>query len=244
MKLLKVKSITKLNKKGKVRNLVVLKNHTFISGNNIVTHNCDALSADAMFAFRNFLEEHHKNCRFIFTANYEHKIIDALKSRLTTIDFSFTHEDLKEMFTPLMKRLIYILKTENVEIESTNNLALFVKENLPDMRHIIKTLQTIALQNNNTIPASIIKSKTMTGDFQEFLNFIRKSTHHDLHKYAFETPIEVVLKTISKNYLEFIKPEKYDELISMINYFDRGMKDCLLSEINTLAFLINFKKVL
>jgi len=47
---IKIKSITPIGK-GKVRNLTVHKNHTFITENGLTTHNCDGASAQFFDAF-------------------------------------------------------------------------------------------------------------------------------------------------------------------------------------------------
>ena len=72
---IKIKSIVKLEEKH-VINLCVNKNHTFLTRNGIVTHNCDHITPDAQAAFRGFLDEFSSNCSFIFTGNYKTKIIE------------------------------------------------------------------------------------------------------------------------------------------------------------------------
>ena len=53
---MKIKSIKRINE-GHVINLTVHKNHTFITKNGIVTHNCDRLTPDAQAAYRGFIDE-------------------------------------------------------------------------------------------------------------------------------------------------------------------------------------------
>ena len=55
MNLSKVKSIKKIAK-GKVRNLTVSKNHTFVTENGIVTHNCDLADAGVIMSIQGILE--------------------------------------------------------------------------------------------------------------------------------------------------------------------------------------------
>jgi hypothetical protein len=50
----KIKSIKKIGK-GKVRNLTVTKNHTFLTSNGIVTHNCD-LASNKIMSIQSTLE--------------------------------------------------------------------------------------------------------------------------------------------------------------------------------------------
>ena len=83
---MKIKSIKKIGR-CRVINLTVHKNHTFITENGIITHNCDNIGKDAQAGFRSFLDEFSKNCSFIFTGNYKSKIIEPLLDRLENYDF-------------------------------------------------------------------------------------------------------------------------------------------------------------
>ena len=82
LKLIKIK---KISLKGiyETKNIRVFKNKNFILANGILTHN----SNNAQGALRGIIEDYSKNCRFILSANYENKIIEALHSRLTRIPF-------------------------------------------------------------------------------------------------------------------------------------------------------------
>jgi MoxR-like ATPase len=55
MELVKIKRITPVGKK-RVRNLTVNKNHTFLTENGIVTHNCDAANPNTILALMGLLE--------------------------------------------------------------------------------------------------------------------------------------------------------------------------------------------
>jgi DNA polymerase III delta prime subunit len=55
----------------------------------VVLDEADYLNANSTQpAFRGFLDEYSKNCRFIFTGNYKEKIIEPLLNRLQVIDFN------------------------------------------------------------------------------------------------------------------------------------------------------------
>lgn len=56
MKTLKVTAIRKIGT-GKVRNLTVYKNHTFVTKNGIVTHNCDAANPNSALCLQAVLEK-------------------------------------------------------------------------------------------------------------------------------------------------------------------------------------------
>lgn len=140
----RIKSITKLTEK-RVINLTVHKNHTFITKNGIVTHNCDFLTKDTQGAFRAFLDEFSANCSFIFTGNYKSKIIEPLLDRLENYDFCDFEKT--EMIKPIFDRLVYILESENVEVtqEIKLNLANIIKVYYPCIRSMVGVLQRSVL---------------------------------------------------------------------------------------------------
>lgn len=92
--------------------------------------------SSAQQALRNVIEEFSSNTRFIATCNYVHLIIDALKSR-------FQQFDLIPPFEDVVKRIVYIIKNENIKVPdgSKANLHKLIKANYPDMRKIINELQ-------------------------------------------------------------------------------------------------------
>ena len=55
-------------------------------------------------ALRNFIETFYKNCRFIFTCNYKNKILPALHSRCTVIDFAIKNGQKVKTAQALLKR--------------------------------------------------------------------------------------------------------------------------------------------
>ena len=72
----------------------------------VIIDEADYMNADSVQpALRNFIETFYKNCRFIFTCNYKNKIIPALHSRCTVIDFKITNGQVKKTAMLFMKRM-------------------------------------------------------------------------------------------------------------------------------------------
>ena len=76
----------------------------------VIVDEADYMNADSVQpALRNFIETFYNNCRFIFTCNYKNKILPALHSRCTVIDFRITNGQKVKTASALMKRLGKIL---------------------------------------------------------------------------------------------------------------------------------------
>ena len=100
----------------------------------------DGLTPEAQTSLRATIERYHNNCRFICTANYDNKIIDALQSRLTKFVFAKPTEE------SIIKRLKYIISNENLDIED-EALNKIMKLYYPDMRKMINKLQEVSNLN-------------------------------------------------------------------------------------------------
>lgn len=210
----------------------------------LILDECDGMTGIAQESLRNLIEEYSNNLRFICTANYADQIIPALKSRLQQLDYTFNTNDKKEMATMLFKRLMFIIKNQGVSITDPKILGNLMKNYMPDIRHIIKTLQTYSMQNNNIIDENILATKT-DGDFNSFIAFLKNSEYNDLVKYAYECSPDSVFRMFFENIFNLgISQENILEAVNLINHFDRGMSLVSLKEVNVLAFLMNFKKYL
>ena len=96
-------------------------------------------------ALRNFIETFYKNCRFIFTCNYKNKILPALHSRCTVIDFTIANGQKVKTATQLMNRLCSILTEENIEFNK-KVLAELIQKHFPDFRRTINELQRYSVR--------------------------------------------------------------------------------------------------
>lgn len=94
----------------------------------------DYLSKNAQAALRNMMETYAENGRFIFTCNYQTKIIEPILSRATQFEMRTIPEDYVITFVKT------ILGKENVEY-SDDTVKLTVSSLLPDVRKIINTIQ-------------------------------------------------------------------------------------------------------
>ena len=91
-------------------------------------------------ALRGFVEEFHKNCRFILTCNFKNRIIEPLHSRFSNIEFRINRKDKPKLASQLMDRAVYILKEQNIEYEDKALVGLITKH-FPDFRKLINELQ-------------------------------------------------------------------------------------------------------
>lgn len=108
-------------------------------------------------ALRGFIEEFSNNCRFILTCNFKNRIIEPLHSRCTVVEFNIAKKDMPQLLTQFMKRMEFILMTENVSYEKPV-LAQLIMKHAPDWRRILNEAQ--AYSRSGTIDSGILLNLT------------------------------------------------------------------------------------
>ena len=98
-------------------------------------------------SLRNFIEEFSSNCRFIFTCNFKNRIIAPLHSRTTVVEFKIVNADRPKIAAGFFKRVMEILKTENITADS-KSVAKLVERHFPDYRRVLNELQRYSVSGS------------------------------------------------------------------------------------------------
>lgn len=232
MKTVRVKSIKRLKNMGKVINLNVLKNHTFITGNGIVTHNCDSVQP----ALRSFLEEYSSNCGFIFTCNYKAKIIAPLQSRCSVIDFSFTKDEKLEMAAKFIHRMAHILTKENIEYDK-KVLAELAMRFIPDWRRVLNELQRYS--SSGVIDSGILAN---SGDasFNHLVKMVKEKEFTNVRKWLSANPDmdnSTLVRSFYDRAYDLVKSDSIPSLILILGEYQYKNAFVVDQEINNMCML-------
>ena len=112
----------------------------------IIVDEADYMNADSVQpALRNFIETFFENCRFIFTCNFKNKILPALHSRCTVIDFRISNGEKEKTAKAFLERLKSILDEEHLSYEDKVLAELIIKY-YPDFRRTINELQRYSVR--------------------------------------------------------------------------------------------------
>ena len=131
-------------------------------------------------ALRNFMEEFSKNCVFILTCNLSNRILDALKSRTSTVDFNIPKKEMVGIAGQFLKRMIYILQTENVEYDKTVLVEL-IKKHLPDWRKCINDLQRYGISGKIDVG---VLSSISDDSFKSLVKHLKEKDFTSLRKWV------------------------------------------------------------
>jgi len=147
----------------------------------VIIDEADYMNADSVQpALRNFIETFYNNCRFIFTCNYKNKIIPALHSRCTVVDFTIKNGQKVKTATALMDRLSNILNEEKIEFDK-KVLAELIQKYYPDFRRTINELQRYSVRGK--IDSGILFSLSEANN-KELVKLLKEKKFTDMRKWV------------------------------------------------------------
>jgi len=147
----------------------------------VIIDEADYMNAESVQpALRNFIETFYKNCRFIFTCNYKMKIIPALHSRCTVIDFAIKNGQKVKTANAFMKRLGDILTTEQIKFDK-KVLAELIQKHYPDFRRTINELQRYSVRGE--IDSGILFSISEATN-KELIAILKEKRFNDMRKWV------------------------------------------------------------
>ena len=147
----------------------------------VIVDEADYMNADSVQpALRNFIETFYNNCRFIFTCNYKNKILPALHSRCTVVDFRITNGQKVKTATALLKRLGKILKDEEIEFDK-KVLAELIQKYYPDFRRTINELQRYSVRGK--IDSGILFNLS-EANHKELITVLKEKRFNDMRKWV------------------------------------------------------------
>ena len=147
----------------------------------VIIDEADYMNADSVQpALRNFIETFYNNCRFIFTCNYKNKIIPALNSRCTVIDFTIKNGQKVKTAKSFMERMSVLLKSEHIEFDK-KVLAELIQKYYPDFRRTINELQRYSVRGK--IDSGILFSLSEANN-KELVKTLKAKKFNDMRKWV------------------------------------------------------------
>ena len=147
----------------------------------VIIDEADYMNADSVQpALRNFIETFYNNCRFIFTCNYKNKIIPALHSRCTVIDFTIKNGQKVKTAKDFMGRMVFLLKCERIEFDK-KVLAELIQKYYPDFRRTINELQRYSVRGK--IDSGILFSLS-EANHKDLIKTLKDKKFNDMRKWV------------------------------------------------------------
>ena len=185
-------------------------------------------------ALRGFIEEFHNNCRFIFTCNFKNRLIPALHSRFSIIEFRIVDKDKPRLASKLFKRAEFILEEHNISYDG-KVLAELIKKHFPDFRKVINELQRYSA--SGTIDAGILVQLS-DESFKVLLSHLKKKDFGEMRKWVIQNqdndPVRLLRKLYESLY-ENLEPQTIPHAVIILAEYQYKSAQVADQEINTVA---------
>jgi DNA polymerase III delta prime subunit len=201
----------------------------------IIIDEADYLTPNAQAAFRNAIEEFASNCSFIFTCNYKNKLIEPLHSRCAVVDFQLKNAEKATMASQFMKRIEFVLSTENVEFERPV-IAEMVKKHFPDFRRVINELQRYS--QFGKIDSGILAQIAEVG-LKDVIKYIKDKDFGAIRKWVASNDIDstALFRKLYDSLYEVLKPQSIPQAVIILADYQYKAAFVADAEINTVACL-------
>jgi len=203
----------------------------------VIIDEADYMNAESVQpALRNFIESFYNNCRFIFTCNYKHKIIPALHSRCTVIDFKVSNGQVKKTALAFMERTETILKEEKIEYDK-NILAQLIEKHYPDFRRTINELQRYSVRGK--IDSGILFNLKET-DYKNLMSYLKSKEFDSMRKWVvnhLDMDSTDLFRGVYDSLRQNLEPKSVPQAILIIAGYQYKAAFVADHEINTIACL-------
>jgi len=187
-------------------------------------------------ALRGFVEEFHKNCRFILTCNFKNRIIEPLHSRFSNIEFRIKPEDKLKLSSKLFERTILILKEQNIDYND-KVIAKLIQKYFPDFRKVINELQRYSV--SGSIDAGILVNIS-NDNLKNLMTHLKDKDFRNMRKWVIDNldndPTRI-FRSIYDNLYETLTPESIPASVIILGEYQYKSAFVADQEINFVACL-------
>ena len=188
-------------------------------------------------ALRGAMEEFSKNCGFILTCNYHNRIMPAIHSRCSVIDFSIKESEKENIKISFIERVKDILAAESIPYQDSV-LEQLSDQFMPDLRRILNELQKSAA--GGVIDAdSLVNYETVS--INDLCLLMKQKNFEAVRKWVVENQDNeptVILRQLYDSLSDMLKPDSVPGAVVIIA--DYSYKTAFVSdqEINLVSCLV------
>jgi DNA polymerase III delta prime subunit len=207
----------------------------------IIIDEADYLSPNAQAALRGSIEEFAVNCSFIFTCNFKHKIMDAIHSRCSVVEFKLQNGQKAKMATQFFKRVEWLLAEEGVTYDK-QVVAAVITKHFPDNRRVLNELQRYSSNESKTIDKGILAAVSDI-NITELVKALKVKDFGTARKWVtnnVDSDSATILRKIYDNMYDFLKPESIPPAVLVLAKYQYQAAFVADQEINLVACLTEF----
>ena len=187
-------------------------------------------------ALRGFIEEFHKNCGFILTCNYKNRIIPALQSRCSVIDFVIPKAEKVKLAEQFFKRVMVILNDNDIKF-SQKVVAELISSHFPDWRKVLNNLQRYSISGE--IDAGILVN---LGDknIKDLMSMMKKKEFTNVRKWVvdnLDNDYDKLFRAVYDNLYEYMDSNSIPHVVIILGEYQYKSAFVADQEINMMACL-------
>ena len=201
----------------------------------VILDEADNLTPDAQKALRGMMEEVSSNCSFIFTCNFKNRILDAIHSRCTVVDFKLNGSKQK-MAAAFFKRVEWILDQEGVKYDK-QVVASIITKHFPDNRRILNELQRHSV--SGTIDKDILASVSDV-QLNELVEALKSKDFAACRKWVtnnIDNDMTKIIRSLYDTLYEKLKPNSVPQMVLILAKYQYQGAFVADHEINLIACL-------
>ena len=207
----------------------------------VILDEADGISGEGQRALRNVMEEYSQYTRFILTANFKHRIIEPLQSRVQEIDIDPPLKD-------VAKRCFEILKKENIKVSDEVKVQFvdLIRKYYPDIRKTINVLQKFSASGELKIASTENIDQVASEVFSRLSHPLELRKFVIDHEIDFQNDYQALLKALLEIVYKktTIRDIVKQECILIVSEHLYRCSFCVDQEINFTACCIQLSKVL
>ena len=187
-------------------------------------------------ALRGFIEEFHNNCGFILTCNYKNRIIPALQSRCSVIDFVIPNAEKVKLAEQFFKRVMVILNDNDIKF-SQKVVAELISSHFPDWRKVLNNLQRYSISGE--IDAGILVN---LGDknIKDLMSMMKKKEFTNVRKWVvdnLDNDYDKLFRAVYDNLYEYMDSNSIPHVVIILGEYQYKSAFVADQEINMMACL-------
>ena len=203
----------------------------------IILDEADYLTPEAQAGLRGAIEEFSENCSFIFTCNFKARLIDALHSRCSVIDFSLKGDEKAKMAAGMFKRLSMILSLEGITYDK-QVLAKIVERYFPDYRRTLNELQRYSA--GGRIDSGVLAQVDNVRKLDELIKALKEKDFSVMRKWVVansDVDPARILRDVYDGLYENLKPESIPAAVIILAKYQYQAAFVADQELNLVACL-------
>ncbi len=187
-------------------------------------------------ALRGFIEEFHKNCGFILTCNYKNRIIPALQSRCSVIDFVIPNAEKPKLAQQFFNRILQILNENEIKYNEKVIVQL-INTHFPDWRKVLNELQRYSVAGE--IDTGILVN---LGDknVKDLMGMMKNKEFTNVRKWvvdSLDNDSDKLFRAVYDNLYEYVEPSSIPHVVVALAEYQYKAAFVADQEINMLACL-------